>query len=170
MIILKWIWQLPQHIFAIIFRSYWALFDLTWTTSKTAKSNVKKEKYRGKIIYWVTKSQGTKFSGVSLGNYIFINQNRENDIYIKDHEYGHSVQSIILGPLYLFVVGIPSLFRNILVSIKMNNYTKKQTKRFKNGEIKSWSSKEKMEELTKWYYSGWPEKQADDLGGVKREF
>lgn len=24
------------------------------------------------------------------------------------HEYGHTIQSLILGPLYLFVVGIPS--------------------------------------------------------------
>ncbi len=24
------------------------------------------------------------------------------------HEYGHTVQSLILGPLYLFVIGIPS--------------------------------------------------------------
>ena len=26
------------------------------------------------------------------------------------HEYGHSIQSLILGPLYLFLVGIPSMF------------------------------------------------------------
>lgn len=24
------------------------------------------------------------------------------------HEYGHTIQSMILGPLYLFVIGIPS--------------------------------------------------------------
>ena len=29
--------------------------------------------------------------------------------HILSHEYGHPVQSAILGPLYLFVIGIPSL-------------------------------------------------------------
>jgi hypothetical protein len=27
----------------------------------------------------------------------------------KVHEYGHTIQSLILGPLYLFVIGIPSI-------------------------------------------------------------
>ena len=44
--------------------------------------------------------------GISLGEYIFLNNNRVASI---KHEYGHSIQSKYLGPLYLLVIGIPSL-------------------------------------------------------------
>jgi hypothetical protein len=50
----------------------------------------------------------TVFSGASLGFFIFIN--RESD---KKHEYGHVIQSYILGPLYLIVVGLFSIINNI---------------------------------------------------------
>ena len=30
------------------------------------------------------------------------------------HEYGHTIQSLILGPLYLFVIGIPSMLWGFL--------------------------------------------------------
>lgn len=47
---------------------------------------------------------------MSLGLFIFMFGGR----YIGDeetlkHEYGHSIQSKILGPLYLIVIGLPSL-------------------------------------------------------------
>ena len=42
--------------------------------------------------------------GVSLGPFIFVSH--ENLCY---HEYGHTLQSLMLGPLYLPVVGVPSL-------------------------------------------------------------
>jgi hypothetical protein len=51
--------------------------------------------------------------GMSLSNSIFVpfewfDGSYWQDNYIK-HEYGHSIQSKILGPLYLFIIGIPSL-------------------------------------------------------------
>lgn len=56
---------------------------------------------------------------MSLGQYIFLTNNpypyvtEDQDIEkvyqkILVHEYGHSIQSLILGPLYLIVIGIPS--------------------------------------------------------------
>ena len=57
-------------------------------------------------------------SSISLGMFVFISSEVwiENDSKkdglpkrILVHEYGHTVQSLILGPLYLFVIGIPSL-------------------------------------------------------------
>ena len=42
--------------------------------------------------------------GVSLGLFIFVSH--ESLCY---HEYGHTLQSLMLGPLYLPVVGLPSL-------------------------------------------------------------
>lgn len=43
--------------------------------------------------------------GVSLGLFIFY---QGDDERMLKHEYGHTVQSAILGPLYLAVIGLPS--------------------------------------------------------------
>ena len=56
---------------------------------------------------------------MSLGKFIFLtnnpypyvdDNNTIENVYqkIMVHEYGHSIQSLILGPLYLIVIGIPS--------------------------------------------------------------
>lgn len=42
--------------------------------------------------------------GVSLGLFVFA----PADGSLTAHEYGHTVQSLLLGPLYLPVVGLPS--------------------------------------------------------------
>lgn len=64
---------------------------------------------------------------MSLGNYIFVDtMSSQKSI---QHEFGHSKQSDILGPLYLIVVGIPSLLHNIVhclcskIGIKWNYYS-----------------------------------------------
>ena len=54
-----------------------------------------------RVTYW---KQG---SGLSLGGFIFIPESRPE---ILVHEYGHTVQSLLLGPLFLPVVGVPSIF------------------------------------------------------------
>ncbi|MBQ4253451.1 MAG: hypothetical protein II712_01350, partial [Erysipelotrichaceae bacterium] len=43
--------------------------------------------------------------GLSLGMFIFV---WPDDRRVVLHEYGHTVQSRILGPLYLLIIGIPS--------------------------------------------------------------
>ena len=66
-------------------------------------------------------------AAMSLGDYVFINENTTKST-IK-HECGHCKQSKILGPLYLLVVGIPSLLHNIVhylcykVGIKWNYHS-----------------------------------------------
>lgn len=42
---------------------------------------------------------------VSLGMFVFVG-NKNNELL--RHEYAHTIQSLILGPLYLFIIGIPS--------------------------------------------------------------
>jgi len=103
------------------------------------------------IDYWFYKPKN-RFSefitGVSLGNYIIIKTKDEATIR---HEYGHSIQSRAWGPLYLLAVGITSaLFNNL----------------WDRWFHKSWSGEERY----KWYYSRYPEKQADALAGVIRDF
>lgn len=57
-----------------------------------------------------------KDAGVSLGRFIFVPKNTEKhaEEFLLDHEYGHSIQSLILGPLYLLLVGAPSIMWNRL--------------------------------------------------------
>ena len=50
------------------------------------------------------------WGGVSLGMFIFVPQGLrpEHEAKLLAHEYGHTFQSALLGPLYLLLVGIPS--------------------------------------------------------------
>ena len=111
---------------------------------------LKPEKTVTEGIAWHKFKRDTGFSrfisGVSLGQYIFLAD--DNLITIK-HEHGHSIQSRRYGPLYLIVVGIPSAVCNNLWDRLFH---------------KSWPAQRRHE----WYYSRWPEKQADRLGGVER--
>lgn len=91
-------------------------------------------------------------SGVCLGEWIILegDPSRVDQESVR-HECGHRVQSRILGPLYLLVVGVPSLARNVygrLVLSKTMTVIERQL----------------------WYYSGFPERWADRLGGVTRSY
>lgn len=46
-------------------------------------------------------------AGLSLGLFVFVPHDCARRLLV--HEYGHSVQSLMLGPLYLPVVVLPSL-------------------------------------------------------------
>lgn len=90
--VLKYIWQLPQNIIALIYLSYLIVENQIPAITK----------YKGIKVY-------TKYSSgsVTLGNYIFVSP-RATENTIK-HEYGHTRQSLYLGPLYLIIIGIPSI-------------------------------------------------------------
>jgi len=79
------------------------------------------EWYHNALITYIDKKN---FGGVSLGMFIFINKNRVGDARhdTKIHEYGHTVQTMILGPLWLFVIAIPSvIWCNTPYFVKMRN-------------------------------------------------
>ena len=61
-----------------------------------------------------------KAAGLSLGKYIFVPRRADGSSgkVLLEHEYGHSLQSLILGPFYLFVVGAPSMLWNRLPYFK----------------------------------------------------
>lgn len=50
-------------------------------------------------------------SSASLGLFLFISKDDNSEIMdqIKVHEYGHSIQSLVLGPLYLPLIAFPSM-------------------------------------------------------------
>lgn len=111
----------------------------------------------GLLVVVITRAKKTKDgiwickhffdSAVSLGDYIVFQEDCISTNSVK-HEKGHQKQSKMFGLLYLPCVGLPSIARNIWD--RLNH--------------KEWLSYDRV----KWYYSSWPEKQADDLGGVKR--
>ena len=70
-------------------------------------------------------------AGISLGKFIFVPRKKTShkafspddpesmvDRFLLDHEYGHTIQSIILGPFYLLAVGAPSMLWNRLPYFK----------------------------------------------------
>lgn len=91
--ILKYFWQLPQLIAAFIYYQYLKSKDEILDTCTC----------QGAIVFIKRKSCGS----ITLGSYIFLSP-RATDTTVR-HEWGHTRQSVILGPLYLIVIGIPSI-------------------------------------------------------------
>lgn len=119
--ILLWIWQAPQNIVGLVFH---LIYGRTMG------------RYRGINVVVSERFPG----GISLGNTIFVKRPYIGYRDTWNHEYGHTRQSLYLGPLYLFVVGIPSL-------------------------LWAWYWKPSRGVS---YYSFYTEKWADKLGGVER--
>lgn len=91
--ILLIIWQLPQTIVGLIYLA----------CLKASIVNSTKREYA--TIY---KVENIHYS-ISLSPFIFCSVSGYGNDKTKDHEYGHVKQSLILGPLYLIVIGLPSL-------------------------------------------------------------
>lgn len=64
--------------------------------------------------------------GVSLGLFIFVTNSDVDNISSKVsvHEYGHTIQSLILGPLYIFIVGISSFIWCAMPYFRKKRYEK----------------------------------------------
>lgn len=103
-----------------------------------------RNKEAGIMVIKVNKGNFIGGACFSCGPIIFVTPDCDDNI-IK-HETGHSVQSLIFGPLFHFVVSIPSI-------------------------ILFWTRRIKHKDAI-WYHSHWPEGgcklTADDLGHVDR--
>ena len=129
------LWQFPQLLLGLI---------LIKVTNAVERKICIDERNHIYICYYhfERNTKFTKFiSGVSLGKYILLSDNNNSITTIK-HEYGHSLQSEMLGILYLFIIGIPSSLGNLYA-------------RYKN-------------KSSEWYYKQPWEKWADELAGVER--
>jgi len=122
------IWQLPQYVLAGF------LLTFLWFANAIIECRNDEES----LIVVVN----IPTWGVSLGRIIILDVLFEGSRRTVMHEYGHSKQSLYLGPLYLLVVGLPSITMNILTRLRV---------------LKARD-----------YYKRWPESWADRLGGVKR--
>lgn len=126
--VLLYLHQLPQNLIGLIL--------ILWNKKTLKKITDKKTK----ITYYTAEKVAN--AGISLGNYIIL----DSDIHISEknirHEYGHQLQSIKLGWLYLIIIGIPSFLGNLYDRLFNKTY--------------------------EWYYNQPWEKWADDLGEVNR--
>ncbi len=122
------VWEFPQNVLGL------AIYYLN------KNKIVKTTKVNGRYLF-----KNYNF-GISLGNYIFwtptINDSQTEIPVNMKHEFGHSIQSKYFGPLYLLIVGLPSISRVLYSKIYFSLRKKEWTK----------------------YYHGYPEKWADSLG------
>jgi hypothetical protein len=130
---LFFLWELPQNIAGIM------VFIAFRKRDEIVDHTIRQQRFFVE----------TKRIGVSLGWFVFWSKTGNRYNYLVNdcrmHEFGHSIQSRILGPLYLLVIGIPSVLR-ILYS-----------KWYAGKHYKDWPG----------YFNGFPENWADRLGGVK---
>ena len=109
--LILFIWQLPQHIVALIYFGYLVMMCKDLGVDSRYKQAI--------VIPCIMRG------AVTLGNYVFVGLNSEYKKTVK-HELGHTIQSKILGPLYLIVIGIPSItycgLRMIFPSLRKKNY------------------------------------------------
>ena len=106
------------HIFTFV-------MNLTWGIIQSGIGLILLLRYINKPHLWykgsiVTINSVPRFiGGASIGAFIFLTDDvRKKDCsnhMILRHEYGHYLQSLLLGPLYLLVIGIPSVLKNRFV-------------------------------------------------------
>ncbi|WP_163273817.1 RHS repeat-associated core domain-containing protein [Dysgonomonas sp. 511] len=117
-IISRWTWEFPQ-----------SLVGNVWSSARNVAGYVDHVKYYEGATF-IIHENSNKYNGVTLGSYI--NMNIRN-VYNKDkfepewnggkftpaadnmmmHEYGHYLQSQMIGLFYLPVIGLPSFLNNI---------------------------------------------------------
>ena len=119
------VWQLPQNIVGM-------LVVLCTKAHRTLREYYFTDRYR---------------FGVSLGQFIIFGKYHPKPIDMW-HEAGHQKQSLYLGPLYLLLIGLPSVCGNLWDRVFH----------------KHWAPAKRE----KWYYSLIWEAWADRLSGIQR--
>ena len=105
------IWQLPQNLIGSLYKEF------------ISKDIITRINYDASIYEcYLTRGGG----GLTLGRFIFVNQHFTDFEETILHEIGHVKQSRILGPLYLIIIGIPSIswagLRRLIPALKKINY------------------------------------------------
>lgn len=122
--IVLYIWQLPQNLLGLLLLAIYRP-EIRWN-------------YNGALVTFADRMPS--YAGISLGVYVILAKRFFTDSDSIQHEWGHTRQSRMLGPLYLFVVGLPSLL------------------------WAAWWTPDRGVS----YFSFWTERWADKIGGVKR--
>ena len=92
--VLLFLWQLPQNLVALV-----------WLAVSRPVKKIACRHYN--VAFSARMPKGA--SGVSLGTFAIVSPAHVGDQRVIRHELdGHTVDSKIFGPLYLFVIGLPS--------------------------------------------------------------
>lgn len=94
---IKYVWQLPQNLLGVL----WKNVKKESIITEVSNDDLRSVEAKGYLM----KAGGA----VTLGQYVFISQTYQDQSAVIRHECGHVKQSLILGPLYLIVIGIPSI-------------------------------------------------------------
>lgn len=122
----QYLWGLPQNLAGGVLYLYYRLKGCSHFS------------YQGALAVIWPRSKGS----MSLGRFLFLQPDwRPGDHRLLAHEYGHTIQSLILGPLYLPLVGLPSI---LWAGLPYFNRLRRRTRRS--------------------YYSVYPENWADRFG------
>ena len=92
------IWQIPQCIIGLLMLPFLGKLHF-----------IRYENY-----CWIFEGENMS-GGISLGCFIFLSKALSNSEASIRHELGHTIQSHILGPLYLFTVGICSILNAMFI-------------------------------------------------------
>lgn len=93
----QWTWGLLQNIVGL------------WLFLFIKKTEIRR--YYGAVqILYSAQSKVISFDSFAVGMFIFMPANTSSKIHdrVLAHEYGHTVQSLIFGPLYFPLIGVPS--------------------------------------------------------------
>ncbi len=97
-VLLQWTWGLPQNLAGLI----WLL----------AYKKQRRARYFGAIVtYYENRPRLSRKGCFAVGMFIFIDGAiQESQLKkILVHEYGHTIQSILFGPLFSLFIGLPSV-------------------------------------------------------------
>ncbi|MBQ0064262.1 MAG: hypothetical protein KBT48_00725 [Firmicutes bacterium] len=124
--LIQWTWALPQTLIGLI------LYFLYRKNSHFS--------YHGSVVtLW------DKPGSISLGFFLFLCADPYPNVRAHTlepmivHEYGHSIQSLLLGPFYLLIIGLPSfLWANLKVC---HTYRKKNNLSYFSLYTETWANK-----------------------------
>ena len=131
---LLFVWELPQNVLGLI------NLHRQWRRNMIANAAFER------VRWFIQLKDGQP---ISLGLFLFWADERSRYVTEAEvnrlHEYGHSIQSRLLGPLYLPLIGIPSVMRALYAIW------------YRRHHGHGWHG----------FYDGFPESWADRLAGVK---
>ena len=127
-------WELPQNILGALLFIFFAVFSDSVILDDDDSLEMYSPMMRGAISLGIFRVYAYKYLG---------NGARYVELVRKHEKEGHRKQSMMLGPLYLIVIGLPSL-----IWAALHSYVKRL------GAVD--------------YYSFYTERWADRLAGVKR--
>ena len=114
-LISRWTWELPQTVLG---KGYSHIRNMTGNVDDVSY-------YGGATLVNKNDNSGWRW-GLTLGPYIN-SKNVVADPYTDDlfrHEFGHTLQSRLVGPLYLTHVGIPSFIGSGLENLGLNDHNR----------------------------------------------